>query len=360
MNASRESRTGGASAARAEPRGAAPASPQRRPAPRPRSAPGRRRRARARPTRRGARRRGPAPRRAARSCRCRPGRRRASRAPSARVRGARAAAVAPPSRTAGAAARTASPAMDVTVGLAPRHVTGETTGCRRFVECLIGEHRRAVPAPVSSSLRIGAFSRQVGISAAVLRAWETRYGLFTPRRTTGGFRLYGPEEERRVRRMRALIARGMAAAESARLVLAEDGERRAAGTGRGVAHAGRRRRAARRSTRCWAGRSPRSPSPRQVLPLLAELPAERRHFAQRMVETRLLGARRRRGTTARGPLALAGCGPGRARHDRAARPRAGAAPPRLAARLPRRRHAGRGVRRHRATPGARADHRRLP
>jgi DNA-binding transcriptional MerR regulator len=59
----------------------------------------------------------------------------------------------------------------------------------------------------------------------VLRAWEKRYGLFDPMRTDGGFRLYGPEEEHRVRRMRALIARGMAAAESARVVLAEEGER---------------------------------------------------------------------------------------------------------------------------------------
>src|SRR3954470_10698682 len=75
--------------------------------------------------------------------------------------------------------------------------------------------------PVSSNLRIGAFSRRVGISAAVLRAWEARYGLFSPIRTAGGYRLYGPEDEQRAQRMRTLIARGLAAAESARVVLAE-------------------------------------------------------------------------------------------------------------------------------------------
>jgi DNA-binding transcriptional MerR regulator len=169
-----------------------------------------------------------------------------------------------------------------------------------------------VPAPVSGSLRIGAFSRRVGISAAVLRAWETRYGLFTPDRTTGGYRLYGAEEERRVRRMRALIARGMAAAESARQVLAEAGERAArpelAMAWRALDADG----AQQALDALLGGPKPEVAVARKVLPVLAELPAERRHFAQRMVETRLLGL----GTTwhdGSGPLALAGCGPGE--HD---------------------------------------------
>ncbi|HEY6887143.1 MAG TPA: MerR family transcriptional regulator [Solirubrobacter sp.] len=167
-------------------------------------------------------------------------------------------------------------------------------------------------APVSSPLRIGAFSRQVGISAAVLRAWETRYGLFNPRRTSGGFRLYGPEEERRVRRMRALIARGMAAAESARQVLAEETEPRGRA---GLAEAWRTLDADGAQVALDAllgGPEPEVVVARQILPLLAELPPERRHFAQRMVETRLAES----GATwhdGRGPLALAGCGPGE--HD---------------------------------------------
>jgi DNA-binding transcriptional MerR regulator len=165
---------------------------------------------------------------------------------------------------------------------------------------------------VPSSLRIGAFSREVGISAAVLRAWETRYGLFAPARTSGGFRLYGPEEERRALRMRALLARGVAVAESARLVLAEVGERE----GRpALAEAWRTLDAdgaQRALDALLGGREPEVVVARQVLPLLAELHPERRHFAQRMVETRLLalGASWHTGT---GPLALAGCGPGE--HD---------------------------------------------
>jgi MerR family transcriptional regulator, light-induced transcriptional regulator len=75
-------------------------------------------------------------------------------------------------------------------------------------------------APVTGELRMGAFSRRVGVSPAVLRAWEARYGLFTPRRTAGGFRLYSAEDESRVRRMLAHLGAGVAARESAQLVLA--------------------------------------------------------------------------------------------------------------------------------------------
>jgi DNA-binding transcriptional MerR regulator len=69
-------------------------------------------------------------------------------------------------------------------------------------------------------LRIGALSRRVGVSPELLRAWETRYGLLRPRRSAGGFRLYSPEDERRVRAMRRYLAAGVAAAEAARLALA--------------------------------------------------------------------------------------------------------------------------------------------
>ena len=51
-------------------------------------------------------------------------------------------------------------------------------------------------------LRIGALSERVGVSPALLRAWETRYGLLRPVRTDGGFRLYSAADEARVRSMR--------------------------------------------------------------------------------------------------------------------------------------------------------------
>ena len=66
------------------------------------------------------------------------------------------------------------------------------------------------------NLRIGELSRRVGVSPALLRAWERRYGLLDPARTNGGLRLYGPEEERRVRDMQAGLRRGLSAAEAAR------------------------------------------------------------------------------------------------------------------------------------------------
>jgi MerR family transcriptional regulator, light-induced transcriptional regulator len=70
-------------------------------------------------------------------------------------------------------------------------------------------------------LRIGELSRRVGVSAELLRAWERRYGLLSPMRTAGGFRLYGDDDERRVRRMLAHLDAGVSAAEGARLALLE-------------------------------------------------------------------------------------------------------------------------------------------
>jgi MerR family transcriptional regulator, light-induced transcriptional regulator len=70
-------------------------------------------------------------------------------------------------------------------------------------------------------LRIGELSRRVGVSVELLRAWERRYGLLAPERTRGGFRLYGDEDVGRVLQMRANLDRGFAAAEAARLVVAD-------------------------------------------------------------------------------------------------------------------------------------------
>ncbi len=74
----------------------------------------------------------------------------------------------------------------------------------------------------SPVLRIGELSRRLGVSDHVLRAWESRYGLFQPVRSAGGFRLYSEADARRVRRMQAHLARGLSAAEAAQAVLGED------------------------------------------------------------------------------------------------------------------------------------------
>jgi DNA-binding transcriptional MerR regulator len=71
-------------------------------------------------------------------------------------------------------------------------------------------------------LRIGELARRLGVSQDVLRAWERRYGLLEPVRSSGGFRLYTAADEQRVRRMQSHLARGLAAAEAARAALAED------------------------------------------------------------------------------------------------------------------------------------------
>lgn len=71
-------------------------------------------------------------------------------------------------------------------------------------------------------LRIGELSRRVDVPVESLRAWERRYGLLSPSRTPGGFRLYGEDDVARVLAMRANLERGLFAAEAARLALAED------------------------------------------------------------------------------------------------------------------------------------------
>jgi len=74
----------------------------------------------------------------------------------------------------------------------------------------------------SPVLRIGELSRRVGVSGHVLRAWERRYGMLQPVRSEGGFRLYTEADERRVRRMREHLARGLSAAEAAQATLQDD------------------------------------------------------------------------------------------------------------------------------------------
>jgi DNA-binding transcriptional MerR regulator len=78
--------------------------------------------------------------------------------------------------------------------------------------------RESAPA----ALRIGELSRRLGVSDHVLRAWERRYGLLQPTRSPGGYRLYTEADESRVRRMQAHLARGLSAAEAARVALSEE------------------------------------------------------------------------------------------------------------------------------------------
>jgi DNA-binding transcriptional MerR regulator len=67
-------------------------------------------------------------------------------------------------------------------------------------------------------LRIGEISRRSGVSAELLRAWERRYGLLRPQRSTGGLRLYSSGDLDRVRAMQRHMSQGLAAREAAALV----------------------------------------------------------------------------------------------------------------------------------------------
>ncbi|MGG5260530.1 MerR family transcriptional regulator [Phycicoccus avicenniae] len=83
-------------------------------------------------------------------------------------------------------------------------------------------------------MRIGELATRVGVSTHVLRAWESRYGLLDPVRSPGGYRLYGIDDERRVREVLVLREQGVSAMEAARQVLAAE-RAGAAATGEGPA-----------------------------------------------------------------------------------------------------------------------------
>ena len=90
--------------------------------------------------------------------------------------------------------------------------------------------------PSPAMLRIGELSRRLGISDHVLRAWERRYGLLRPVRSTGGFRLYSEADLDRIRRMQAHLAQGLSAAEAARAAIDEDRPARTTGDTGELAH----------------------------------------------------------------------------------------------------------------------------
>ena len=181
----------------------------------------------------------------------------------------------------------------------------------------------------AAQLRIGELARRTGVATELLRAWERRYGLFTPERTAGGYRLYSEDDVQRVRRMRELLGTGLSAAEAARQAgseppaLAEVAPAAAAAAGLrraleqlddAAAHAAFDRLLADYSTGAvLAG---------VVLPLLHELGAgwergeisvAQEHFASNLLRGRLLGLARGwdRGSGRRAVLA---CPPGE-RHD---------------------------------------------
>lgn len=58
-------------------------------------------------------------------------------------------------------------------------------------------------------MRVGRLAELVGVSTDVLRVWERRYGLFSPSRSAGGYRLYDESDLELARRVVALRERGV-------------------------------------------------------------------------------------------------------------------------------------------------------
>lgn len=70
-------------------------------------------------------------------------------------------------------------------------------------------------------MRIGELSRRSGVAPELLRAWERRYALLEPTRSSGGYRLYSESDLSRLRAMQAQLAAGLSAAEAAAAAIAE-------------------------------------------------------------------------------------------------------------------------------------------
>ena len=65
--------------------------------------------------------------------------------------------------------------------------------------------------------RIHVAAKSAGISPQLLRAWERRYELLTPRRSDGGYRLYSDDDVALLRGAKALVDAGRSISEVAKL-----------------------------------------------------------------------------------------------------------------------------------------------
>jgi DNA-binding transcriptional MerR regulator/methylmalonyl-CoA mutase cobalamin-binding subunit len=66
-----------------------------------------------------------------------------------------------------------------------------------------------MPVDATDPLPIRTISSLTGVNPVTLRAWERRYGLFRPKRTAKGHRIYTREHVEQIQRILALIARGV-------------------------------------------------------------------------------------------------------------------------------------------------------
>jgi DNA-binding transcriptional MerR regulator len=186
-------------------------------------------------------------------------------------------------------------------------------------------------------VQIGDLARRTGLSVDVLRVWERRYGLLSPRRSAGGFRLYSSRDEDTVRAMLAQIDRGFPPAQAAKLALTQptstvpqqpvapgaDGVLTLARADLYAALTGfRGSRAHQLIDELFAGFTVDAALSEVILPCLADLgdgwergavTIAQEHFASNLLRERLLGLARPwdRGS---GPRAILACPPNE-RHD---------------------------------------------
>lgn len=67
--------------------------------------------------------------------------------------------------------------------------------------------------------RIQTVAEMTGVPAATLRAWERRYGIPSPERSTAAYRLFSDHDVASIRKLKELCDAGMAPAEAAQVVL---------------------------------------------------------------------------------------------------------------------------------------------
>jgi DNA-binding transcriptional MerR regulator len=67
--------------------------------------------------------------------------------------------------------------------------------------------------------RIQTVAEMTGVPAATLRAWERRYGIPTPERTSSSYRLFSDHDVAAIRKLKELCDEGMSPAEAARQVV---------------------------------------------------------------------------------------------------------------------------------------------
>ena len=187
----------------------------------------------------------------------------------------------------------------------------------------------AHPQQDQERVRIGELSRRTGVQPDTIRAWQRRYGLVEPQRTSKGYRLYSSADEDVIRVMRDLTAKGVAAAEAAALARrgAEAPPAPSFGALDPAAQARRLRRALEAFDEqeanaildeCLAGLSLARVLEDVITAAMAEIGSRwhdgeatvaQEHFASSVVRGRLLGLARGWGAGA-GPLALLACLPG--------------------------------------------------